>query len=66
MKHKIHYRVGNDGNVTLIDVHGSGQNCQDITASIDKAIGVIDEKSRETTAAAYEAVDDIKIGATYN
>jgi cytochrome oxidase Cu insertion factor (SCO1/SenC/PrrC family) len=61
MKPKIHFRVAKDGNVTLVDVTGAGDQCQNITASMEKAIGKVDEKSREDTMAANIDINPLKL-----
>jgi hypothetical protein len=59
----ITIKVANNGNVTIVDVVGAGSNCQNATADLEKALGIVDEKSRETTASAYQDVDPIKLTA---
>lgn len=65
-KPRIHFRVAKDGNVTVLDVDGAGKNCQDVTSGIEKALGVVDEKSRQATSNAYQDVDPIQLTNTLN
>jgi hypothetical protein len=61
---KIHFRIAKDGNVTVVDVEGAGANCTGVTAGIEKALGIVDEKSRQTTASAYQDVDPLRLTNT--
>jgi len=58
-KAKVHFKVGKNGDATLVDVTGAGSQCQDLTSGVERALGIIDEKSRAVTASAYEPVDPL-------
>lgn len=61
MKTQIHIHIENNGNVKVVDILGAGAGCQALFSGLENALGVVDEKSRETTAAAYEQVDPLKL-----
>ena len=61
-KTRIHFQI-NKGNVKVVDVNGAGQDCQALTGEVEKALGTVDEKTRERTSAFYEPVDKIKLQA---
>jgi hypothetical protein len=58
---KVQLKIDTHGNVTVVDVLGAGQGCQELTSGLEAAFGVVDEKSREITAAAYEDIDPIML-----
>ena len=66
MKQKIHFKVGKNGDTTLVDVTGAGANCQTLTAGIETALGVADESTREATASLYEPVDHLRLNVEGN
>ena len=61
MKKTIQLKVDKAGNVQVVDVTGAGAHCQELTSSIEKALGIVDEKSREATPSAYQDVDPLKL-----
>jgi hypothetical protein len=63
-KPKIHFQIAKDGNVTVMDVKGAGTSCLETTSGIEKALGIVDEKSRATNASAYEDPEQIKLENT--
>lgn len=62
-KTRIHFKVAKDGNVQILDVTGVGSGCLQLTSGIEAALGVVDEKSRETTSSMYQDVDPLKLTA---
>jgi hypothetical protein len=50
MKPRVTIIIGKDGNVISTDVEGAGTSCGEVTASVEKALGLVDESSRELTA----------------
>jgi hypothetical protein len=61
IKQKIQLKIDKQGNVQVVDVIGAGAGCQSLTSDLEKALGIVDEKSRESTAAAYQDVDPLKL-----
>ena len=60
-KPRIHIQIDKKGDTRIVDVNGAGTNCQQITGDLEKTLGLVDEKSRETTSAAYERNDPIRL-----
>ena len=60
MSTRIHFQISK-GNVKVVDVNGAGVDCQALTGEVEKALGVVDEKTRETTSSFYEKTDPIEI-----
>ena len=60
-KPRIHIQIDKKGDTRIVDVNGAGANCQQITGDLEKTLGLVDEKSRETTASAYERNDPIRL-----
>ena len=58
---RIHFKVAKDGNVQLVDVVNGGQSCTDLTAAMERAIGIADEQSREATASAYQEIEPLRL-----
>jgi hypothetical protein len=46
---KLSFKVDKEGNVQILNVEGYGQNCLAATELIEKALGIVNEKSRELT-----------------
>ena len=63
-KPRIQIHIDKKGDTRIVDVHGAGKNCQELTGDLEKTLGLVDEKSRETTAAAYEKHDQIRLSTT--
>lgn len=61
IKKKIQLEIDKQGNARIIDVIGAGASCQTLTGDLEKALGVVDEKSRESTSSAYQDVDPLKL-----
>ena len=60
-KPRIHIQIDGKGNTRIVDVNGAGAECQQLTSDLEKTLGVVDEKTRETTSAAYEKNDPIHL-----
>jgi len=60
-KQHIHIHIDNKGDTRIVDVLGAGKDCQQVTGDLEKTLGLIDEKSRETTSAAYEKNDPLRL-----
>ena len=58
---KIHCKILKDGTLTIINVVGAGSHCRDVTMPLEKAFGIVDEKSREVTADMYQDVDPLEL-----
>ena len=56
----IRFKIAKNGAVQTIVENNGGKNCLDITSGIEKALGTVDEASREQTAA-YSEVDPIML-----
>ncbi len=41
--------IDTDGNVRVQDVEGAGKSCEEVTADVEKALGLVDESSRTQT-----------------
>jgi len=61
VKQKIQLLVDKKGNSTIVDVTGAGGGCQELTSGLEKLLGIVDEQSREKTAAAFESVDPLTL-----
>ncbi len=64
IKRKIELKIAKNGDVTVVDVLGAGSGCQELTKDLEVALGIVDEKSRETTSAAFQDVDPLKLTAS--
>jgi hypothetical protein len=60
-KIKAQFKVAKNGDVSVVDVLGVGSGCQSFTKGVEQALGIVDERTREATAAAYQDVDPIKL-----
>jgi len=43
------FKIDRDGNVSIENVEGYGSSCLEVTARLEKALGVVDENSRVMT-----------------
>ncbi len=57
MKKKFIIHVKPDGNVQIKDILGFGSNCMQASEALEKALGSVDAKSRECTAAMHNEVE---------
>jgi hypothetical protein len=60
-KPRIQIHIDNKGDTRIVDITGAGKSCQELTGDLEKTLGLVDEKSRETTSAAYEKHDQIRL-----
>lgn len=60
---RIQIHIDKKGDTRIVDITGAGQGCQSVTGDLEKTLGLVDEKSRETTAAAYEKHDELRLSA---
>lgn len=53
----VKFHINNEGNVTVVDVCGTGMNCQAFTADVEAALGKAQEGTRQATDNMYKPVE---------